>query len=219
MDTIDIIFSVLSTSIFLLGVLAFLCKKLILHWFSKDIESYKSKLQGELEGIKSGYAKAIKEHEVIFSRFDKRKANAIHNVHTAFISFENELTRLIKYCNSNYQKEMAKKNFDEENRKRFLQEQNTKVGEEFFHLTDVIKSESIYFNKDEYELIKSLYDKLEDIMRQQCSSTYSHLEGKDLNFVENDEAFREWVSKDWPELQKELIELFHRVLQPNLEGK
>lgn len=91
----SIILPIIASASSLILFLIFFGKKIINHFFLKDIERYKTQLADKTEVLKSQLFIYANEHNIMFSRIDNQKAKAISKTFTAIREWAEPITKII----------------------------------------------------------------------------------------------------------------------------
>ncbi len=94
----EIIFAI-SASAIAIAALAWLAKKIVSHFLSKDIEAYKAKLEAgsemEIEKLRNSLRQIAYEHEVVFSHLHKQRMDAILELHSELLEIKNAVEKVV----------------------------------------------------------------------------------------------------------------------------
>ena len=94
----EIIFAI-SASGFATAALAWLAKKIVSHFLSKDIEAYKVKIEAEsaveIERLRNSLRQIAYEHEVVFSHLHKQRMDAILELHSELLEIKNAIEKVV----------------------------------------------------------------------------------------------------------------------------
>jgi hypothetical protein len=94
----EIIFAISASGI-AIAALAWLAKAIVLHFLSKDVETFKAKIQAEseieIEKLKSALNQTAYEHEVVFGHLHKQRLEAILQIHAALLDVKSAVERVV----------------------------------------------------------------------------------------------------------------------------
>jgi len=94
----EIIYAISASGI-AIAALAWLAKAIISHFLSKDVETFKAKIQAEsgieIKKLKSALNQTAYEHEVVFGHLHKQRLEAILEIHAALLDIKSAVERVV----------------------------------------------------------------------------------------------------------------------------
>lgn len=128
-----------------LGAIKYLSKKIIEHRLEKDIETFKSELTERTESLKTQLSIYAHEQNIVLSRIDSQRADAIRNVYSALVKWSRPVSQILAGS--------PLVNADESFDLAFYSKRAEEAHAAGKVLHDVLLESAIYFEPEVYERI------------------------------------------------------------------
>lgn len=139
--------------------LAWLTKSIVVHFLSKDVEAYKSRIASEaakeIEQFKAQLQIVAREHDIRFSKLHEKRAEVISELY-ALLTDANGDTQLLDFVLQLGPLTGEEDKFDEEKARKIQNEVAEETADKCTKLADFFNQHKLYFNEELSERMENL---------------------------------------------------------------